>query len=194
MPTGVALDDARQQLFAAAERILRRDGPTALTSRAVTTEANVAKGVLHKYFSDFDAFLVDLVLDRLRALDERASALLAATGAGTVVDNLAAALTDVFGPTVMAMVRLIIARDELRNGLRAAGSAHVPVLGEITQMIAAYLKAERDAGRLRADAEIQTLAPTLVGAAHLLLTDPDNASDPAVRRSVASITATVHQV
>lgn len=61
-------------------------------------------------------------------------------------------------------------------------------------MIAAYLKAERDAGRLSADAEIETLAPTLVGAAHLLLTDPQNASVPAVRRSVAAITATVRRV
>ena len=37
MPTGVALRDAREQMFAAAERILLRAGPHALTSRAVTT-------------------------------------------------------------------------------------------------------------------------------------------------------------
>ena len=62
MPTGVALRDAREQLFDAAERILLRDGPNALTSRAVTTEAGCAKGVLHRHFTDFDAFLTDLVL------------------------------------------------------------------------------------------------------------------------------------
>jgi AcrR family transcriptional regulator len=42
----VALRDARQQLFDAAERILLRSGPNALTSRAVTAEAGCAKGVL----------------------------------------------------------------------------------------------------------------------------------------------------
>jgi hypothetical protein len=39
LPTGVALRDPREQLFDAAERVLLRDGPSALTSRAVTTEA-----------------------------------------------------------------------------------------------------------------------------------------------------------
>jgi AcrR family transcriptional regulator len=44
VPTGVHLRDARQQLFDAAERVLLRDGPDALTSRAVTDEAGCAKG------------------------------------------------------------------------------------------------------------------------------------------------------
>jgi AcrR family transcriptional regulator len=65
VPTGVALRDAREQLFDAAERVLLRDGPSALTSRAVTTEAGCAKGVLHRHFADLDAFLAELVLDRI---------------------------------------------------------------------------------------------------------------------------------
>jgi hypothetical protein len=43
VPAGVALRDPRQQLFDAAARVLLRDGVTGLTSRAVTTEAGVAK-------------------------------------------------------------------------------------------------------------------------------------------------------
>ena len=70
MPTGVAIRDVREQLFDAAERVLLRDGPNALTSRAVTTEAGCAKGVLHKHFADFDAFLAEFVLDRIARLDE----------------------------------------------------------------------------------------------------------------------------
>ncbi len=65
MPTGVAIRDAREQLFDAAERVLLRDGPNGLTSRAVTTEARCAKGVLHRHFADFDAFLAELMLDRI---------------------------------------------------------------------------------------------------------------------------------
>ncbi|MGC4893881.1 TetR/AcrR family transcriptional regulator [Micromonospora sp. DT31] len=57
--------DPRQQLFDAATRVLTRGGVAALTSRAVTDEAGVAKGVLHRHFADFDAFLVDLVLERI---------------------------------------------------------------------------------------------------------------------------------
>src|ERR1700724_3650096 len=65
VPTGVAIRDPRGQLFDAAERVLLRDGPAALTSRAVTAEAGVAKGVLHRHFADFDAFLAAFVLDRV---------------------------------------------------------------------------------------------------------------------------------
>ena len=75
MPTGVAIRDAREQLFDAAERVLLRDGPHALTSRAVTTEAHCAKGVLHRHFADFDAFLAELVLDRIDRIGSQAAAL-----------------------------------------------------------------------------------------------------------------------
>ena len=35
-------------------------------------------------------------------------------------------------------------------------------------MIASYLTAERELGRIEADADVGTLAPTLIGAGHLL--------------------------
>jgi len=75
VPTGVHLRDARRQLFDAAERVLLRAGPSGLTSRAVTDEAGCAKGVLHRHFTDFDAFLAELVLDRAEQLEAQAGAL-----------------------------------------------------------------------------------------------------------------------
>ncbi len=75
-PGLIAIRDVREQLFAAAERVLLRDGSNALTSRAVTTEAGVAKGVLHRHFADFDAFLAELVQARIRLIDEQAAALM----------------------------------------------------------------------------------------------------------------------
>lgn len=107
MPTGVAIHDARDQLFDAAERVLLRDGPSALTSRAVTTEAGCAKGVLHRHFADFDAFLAELVLDRIAQLDAQAAALRESAGTGTVTDNLTGALTDLFGSVAVAIVGLV---------------------------------------------------------------------------------------
>src|SRR5881227_2127738 len=112
-------------LFDAAERILLRHGPHALTSRAVTTEAGCAKGVLHKHFADFDAFLAEFVLDRVDRMDAQAAA------------------------------------------LREAWPAGVPVLTEAAIMIKDYLAAERDLGRIAGDAEVDALAPTLIGAGHL---------------------------
>ena len=118
MPTGVAIRDVREQLFDAAERVLLRDGPDALTSRAVTTEAGCAKGVLHRHFADFDAFLAEFMLDRVNRMDSQAAALLDSAGTGTVAGNLADALTAVFGSVAVAIVPLVTFRDELRARLR----------------------------------------------------------------------------
>lgn len=171
MPTGVALPDARGQLFAAAERVLARDGVSGLTSRAVTAEAGCAKGVLHRHFADFDAFLAALVLDRIARLQADAEALLATAGSGTVAGNLAAAIPALLSPVAVAMVALVITRDGLRMRLRAGGHTGLPLIGEATTAVAAYLRAERRGGRLDPDADVEALAATLIGAAHLLFTD-----------------------
>jgi AcrR family transcriptional regulator len=171
VPTGVAIRDVREQLFDAAERVLLRHGPNALTSRAVTAEAGVAKGVLHRHFDDFDAFLAEFVLDRVARMDAQAAALLDSAGTGTVVGNLAGALTAVFESVAVAIVPLVTFRDELRARLRQTWPVGVPVLTEAVVMIASYLTVERGLGRIAADADIDTLAPTLIGAGHLLFAD-----------------------
>jgi len=195
VPTGVALRGVRAQLFDAAERILLRDGPHALTSRAVTMEAGVAKGVLYRHFADFDAFLAELVEDRIARLGHQVAALRAAAGTGTVVANLTGVLTDLLGSVAVAIVALITFRDDLRARLRQAGHASVPLLTEAAAMIASYLAAERDLGRISADADVDTLAPTLLGAAHLLFAGRDGPppEPEAVRKVVTTVIAGVER-
>jgi AcrR family transcriptional regulator len=191
VPTGVAIRDPRRQLFDAAERVLLRDGPAALTSRAVTDEAGVAKGVLHRHFSDFEAFLTELVLERIALVNAQSAALRATAGTGTVAGNLAAALPELFTPPVLAMTRLVFARDELRARLRAATGSRIPLVYESVALAARYLEAERDLGRVAPGADIATLAPMLVSAAQLLFTDTDGPPPDAaaVTRTVAAALA-----
>jgi AcrR family transcriptional regulator len=193
VPTGVAIRDAREQLFGAAERVLLRDGPNALTSRAVTTEAGCAKGVLHRHFADFDAFLAELVLDRIARIGGQAAALRESAGTGSVAGNLTGALTELFGPVAVAIVALITFRDDLRARLRQERPAGVPLLTEATAMIASYLTAERELGRIAADADVGTLAPTLIGAGHLLFADREGGPPEAgaVRKVVTAVMAGV---
>jgi AcrR family transcriptional regulator len=189
MPTGVAIRDAREQLFDAAERVLLRDGPNALTSRAVTTEAGCAKGVLHRHFADFDAFLAELVLDRIDRIGGQAVALRESAGTGTVAGQLAGALTTLFGSVALEMVSLLIFRDDLRARLRQARPAGVPVMREATAMLAGYLTAERERGRIAADADVDTLALTLIGAGHLLFAGREG--NPPEAAAVGKVVATV---
>jgi AcrR family transcriptional regulator len=195
VPTGTALRDARQQLFDAAERILLRDGPEALTSRAVTAEAGVAKGVLHRHFADFDAFLAELAEDRIARIGRQGEALRDRAGTGTVVGNLAGALTELFGSVAVAIIPLIIFRDELRTRLRRTRpGGGVPVLAEAAAMIAGYLAAEQEAGRIAAGADVHALAPALLGSEHLLFAGRQGDGPPeprAVARAVSTVIAGV---
>jgi AcrR family transcriptional regulator len=193
VPTGVAIRDVRKQLFDAAERVLLRDGPNALTSRAVTTEAGCAKGVLHRHFTDFEAFLTEFVLDRIDRMDDQTTTLLSSAGTGTVADNLTGAITALFESVAVAMVGLITSRDELRARLRDTLPAGVPVLTEAAIMIAYYLTGERALGRIRADADVDTVAATLIGTGHLLYADRTGTppEPEAVRKVVTTIIASV---
>ncbi|MGW6275478.1 TetR/AcrR family transcriptional regulator [Streptomyces sp. NPDC055060] len=174
MPTGVHLRDARQHLFDAAERVLLRDGPHALTSRAVTDEAGCAKGVLHRHFADFDAFLTALVLDRAAQLETQADALRRSAGTDTVAANLTGALMTLFGPVPVAIIPLITFRDALRVRLREAlPRGGIAILTQATDAIRAYLTDERARGRIAADADIDSLTLSLVGGGHLLFADRD---------------------
>jgi AcrR family transcriptional regulator len=186
VPTGVAIRDVREQLFDAAERVLLRDGPSALTSRAVTDEASVAKGVLHRHFDDFDAFLAEFVLDRVNRMDAQAAALREAAGIGAVIDNIADALTAVFGSVAVAIVPLVTFRLQLRVRLRRDWPAGVPVLTDAAIMLAEYLTAERDLGRISANAEPDGLAPMLIGTGHLLFADRTNQPDAATLRKMVN--------
>jgi AcrR family transcriptional regulator len=166
VPTGVHIRDVRTQLFDAAERILLRDGANAVTSRAVTAEAGCAKGVLHRHFADFDGFLAELVGDRVA----RVTAIRIPAGTGPVVDTVTAALTEVFEPAAVGLVALVISRDTLRARLRSATPVGIPLLNEAAAVLTAYLSDEREMGRIAADADVDTLALTLIGATHLRYT------------------------
>ena len=168
MPTGVALRDPRAHLLAAAERILARDGAGALTSRAITDEAGVAKGVLHRHFADVDDLLMALVDNRVARIRQQSERLRASAGTGTVVGNVASALAEAIDPVAVGLIGLAISRDELRARLRRAGGTGLPTLPETTAMLVDYLRAERELGRLSAGADPAAFARILVGTGHLL--------------------------
>jgi AcrR family transcriptional regulator len=161
------MPDVREQLYDAAHRVLLRDGPDALTSRAVTTEAGVAKGILHRHFADFDGFLASLVLLHVERLDRLSPDLRASAGSGTVQANVADALAAALTPEALAVVSLVMSRHPLLARLRLTTPTGIPLLTETVKMIAGYLTAERGLGRIPLETEVDGLALLLVGGAHL---------------------------
>jgi AcrR family transcriptional regulator len=188
-PRGVAIPELREQLFAAADRVLDRDGSDGLTSRAITEEAGVAKGVLHNHFHDLDGFLAEYAVDRIRGIASSAEQLGELAGQQTVTANLVDALMTLIGPAARAVISLVLSRPSLVGPIDDALSSGSAPLDVIEAAIAGYLEAEKKLGRLRANVDTKTLALTLVGSVHhLLLTRPGQPLDrSAVERIVAAL-------
>jgi len=194
-PRGVAIPDLREHLFQAAERLLAREGPSGLTSRAITREAGVAKGVLHNHFTDLDGFLAQFMAERFRRIAAEAAKLPARAGEGNVEANLTDAVLSVFGGAHAAdMASLAMARPSLMHRLQHSVAAWSPSLQGIEGTFAAYLEAEKQRGRICAAADTESLAVALIGTVHhLFLTDRADAPDLTgrVRRVVAALLAGV---
>ncbi|MFI6118705.1 TetR/AcrR family transcriptional regulator [Streptomyces sp. NPDC051064] len=193
-PRGVTMPDVRERLFAAAERVLAREGPGALTSRAITGEAGCAKGMLHAHFAGLDEFVADLCLDRFARTARQAEELPGRAGENTVAENLggiALALLDSAGPTIAG---LAMTRPAASLRVRQAMEAGAPGFSAVQEAIAQYLAAEQRLGRLSGGTDTGAVALAVAGTVHhLLMTSWSGAPDPRqqVERLVAMLTGRV---
>ncbi|WP_251091694.1 TetR/AcrR family transcriptional regulator [Streptomyces sp. Caat 7-52] len=178
-PRGVATPDVRERLFAAAERVVEKGGPGALTSRSVTTEAGCAKGLLHAHFAGLDEFVAELCLDRFARTAAKARALSGLAGQGAVARNLdavALALFDSGGPAISG---LAMTRPAAALRIREALEGGAPGFTAIQEAITGYLEEERKLGRVAETSDPGTVALAIVGTAHhLLMTSWAGAPDP----------------
>lgn len=187
MPRGVAIPELQQRLFAAAARLLVRDGPAALTSRAITDEAGCAKGVLHNHFIDLDGFLAEFALDCFRSAHDTVREVVDRAGRSTVRDNLLGVVDALFASPVLAVHGLLVFQPSLVERVaehrRADGSSgpedlHRPGLRDLESTLTAYLDAEKGLGRIRSNADVAAVAVALVATAHrLMLTAHPGSSD-----------------
>ncbi|MCG7526260.1 TetR/AcrR family transcriptional regulator [Streptomyces sp. OfavH-34-F] len=191
-PRGVATPDVRERLFAAAERIVERDGPGALTSRSVTTEAGCAKGLLHTHFAGLDEFVAELCLDRFARTATKARALSALAGQGTVAGNLESVVLALFSSGGPAISGLALTRPAAALRFREALEAGAPGFTAIQEAVTDYLRTEQEGGRVAETVDPPTVALAVVGTAHhLLMTTWPGGPDPrpAMARLVAALVA-----
>ena len=189
-PRGVVTPDVRERLFAAAERVVDRAGPGALTSRAVTTEAGCAKGLLHAHFAGLDEFVAELCLDRFARTAAKARALPGLAGQGTVTRNLDAVVLALFDSGGPALSGLAMTRPAATSRIRAALEGGAPGFTAIQEAVTGYLRAEQRLGRVAETADPASTALAIVGTAHhLLMTSWPGTPDPrpAMTRLVAAL-------
>lgn len=197
-PRGVAVPDARERLFAAAERVVARNGPGALTSRAVTEEAGCSKGLLHAHFAGgLDEFVAELVLDRIANTAALAGELPTRAGEATVAANLIEVATALFTSTGPAVSGLALTRPGSALRFRDAMAAGAPGFTAVQDAVTTYLRAEQRLGRVDGGLDAEALALALVGTVHhLLMTSHPGAPDPAaqIRRLVTALTGGVPHI
>lgn len=167
MARGVPIPEVREQLFSAADRVLARDSAAGLTTRAITAEAGVSTGVLHRHFRDLDDFLASFATSRFQAIADSAAALPGRAGRGSVTANLAEATTAIFGLDAQALMGLVAARPDLGAALEH-DAERLGGFGDIERHYAAYLEAEQELGRIGPGADTETLAFIILGTAHHL--------------------------
>jgi AcrR family transcriptional regulator len=186
-PRGVAITGVRERLFEAAERILAREGPSGLTSRAITGEAGCAKGVLHSHFADLDDFVAQLVVHRFELVIRTVGDLSARAGQGSVGGNLAeAAVVLLDAPGGPALAAIALTRPGAAARIRDIWQQSPSGFDTFEGTLAAYLQAEQRLGRVPAGQDCAAVALALTGTIHhLLMTTWHGSADPHERiRSV----------
>ncbi|OLT38433.1 TetR family transcriptional regulator [Actinomadura sp. CNU-125] len=178
----------REHLIATADRMMSDRGAAGLTVRAIAREAGVADGVLYNHFDGKEELLALALRARVRRVEDGLGPL-PEPGAGTLEANLRAHVERglaLHSALLPALAGLTAQPDVLAR----FGASHEPG-DEWRDHLHAYLRAERDLGRIAADASVRAAASMIVGVCHeAVLSALLHAAEPApvpVAEVVASV-------
>lgn len=156
----------RERIVEAAERVMRERGLARSTTKEIAREAGFSEGALYKHFESKEDLFLSVLAERLPSFVALAKELPGRAGKGTVKETLeeVAGTALAFyteGVPISASVfsePALLARhgEEVR---RKGGGPH-----RANEAVAAYLRAEQELGRVRANADPQAAAAMLLGA------------------------------
>ncbi|WP_165984965.1 TetR/AcrR family transcriptional regulator [Streptomyces sp. YIM 98790] len=158
----------REYLVTAAARLIAERGTAALTVRDIAREARVADGVLYNHFAGKEELLALALHAHVHEVMEQAGSAPVA-GQGTVEDNLRSFVErglGVLGRLLPAFAGLLGQPKVLTHFHRPG--AHPGRDGFRDQLIG-YLRAERELGRIAAEADPEAAATMIMGACHELI-------------------------
>ena len=145
----------RARLIESTIAVVGEVGYARASTRAIAERAGVAEGTIYRHFPDKAALFFAAALEPNTAMLEWVSGLPARAGTRTVYENLAEALGRLaeLEERVFPLELAIQADPELAALRRSTLALSGPLPGGPPEAIAAYLAAERDRGRVRADVE-----------------------------------------
>jgi AcrR family transcriptional regulator len=163
----------RDHLIDAAEHLMAQRGTAGLTVRDIARQAQVADGVLYNHFADKEDLLAQALHTHVRRVERELGELPVRAGEGRVEDNLRAYVRH--GMTLHAAILPAFAGLLAQpNVLTRFATLPNPMAGGqgLRSYLAGYLRAERDLGRLAADADPEMAATVIIGACHEMILPP----------------------
>ncbi|MFI7353227.1 helix-turn-helix domain-containing protein [Streptomyces avidinii] len=164
-----------ERLLDAAEKLMRTSGLANATTKAIAREAGCSEAALYKYFANKEELFVRVLMERTPNAGPLMAALRAGPGeegdgGGTGAEGVEAGLTSIarhaslFYADAMPLAASLFAEPALltrhREGVQEIGAGPHLVL----DALAGRLRREREAGRLRPDADPRAAAALLLGA------------------------------
>lgn len=153
----------RDVILDAAAKVMAERGLANTTTRQIAQTAGFTEAALYKHFTNKADLIVAVVRERSPGITRLARAL---QGVGELADKLTAVAEAAIAlyrdgfPMLASMfadpATLATHKEELR---RQGAGPHMA-----NAALAAYLRAEQEAGRVRADADVQAVAGLLLGA------------------------------
>ncbi len=153
----------RERILDAAARVMREQGVAHATTKEIARAAGCSEALLYRHFDDKQGLFMAVLQERLPRFDLPDDAVGTATVAANL-ERLVSGLLDFYVDSFPISASIfssstLLARHRESIAAKGAGPA-TPQL-----RLQAYLEAERAAGRVRADADVEAVARLLVGAA-----------------------------
>jgi AcrR family transcriptional regulator len=190
----------RDRILDGAVKVMREHGLAKTTTKQIASAAGYSEATLYKIFDDKVELFLAVLTERLPAFTPVREGPTSRVGRGTVQRNLEAFTTEalLFYIEVFPIGASLFSDPVLLTRHREGIAAHGAGPQQVSEALAAYLRAEQRAGRIRREAEPKAAAMTMIGAAYhqaFLLTFAGRTCSPATaRRFAAGVVRTVTPV
>ncbi|AIV38716.1 TetR/AcrR family transcriptional regulator [Streptomyces sp. R1] len=157
---------ARERILDAAHELMLTVGLTRATTKEIARVAGCSEAALYKHYASKEELFIRVLSERMPRLTPLLRGLAAEPGRAPLEDNLTevARQAALFYEQSFPIAASLYAQTQLKrrhdDAMRDLGTGpHLPIEG-----LAAYLRAEQAAGRVRADADTFAAASLLLGA------------------------------